>query len=125
MKLQLLTIIVECEKQIVGKFSAVSVPEKFGKRGIGKALVKGVENKLIEIVKVEQETVERSTGTAPAVSVHVEMGVINLRTDLFPWYESQGYAIVEEIRPNDAEITRIILDDLDVCCVLMRKTLTV
>ncbi len=53
----------------------------------------------------------------------MEMGVINLRTDLFPWYEKQGYKIISEIRPNDAEVTRIIRDDMDVCCILMRRVL--
>lgn len=56
--------------------------------------------------------------------VVMEMGVINQRADLFPWYEKQGYSIVGEIRPNDPEIQRIVRDDMDIFCILMRKVLT-
>ncbi len=80
-------------------------------------MVKAIETKLLEIATAQQTTSDQS------VSAYMEMGVINLRTDLFPWYEAQGYALIGEIRPNHEEITRIILDDLDVCCVLMRKKL--
>lgn len=55
--------------------------------------------------------------------VNMEMGVINQRKDLFPWYEGQGYNIIGEIRPNDEELLRICLDDVDICCILMRKRL--
>eukprot|EP01035_Chromulina_nebulosa_P017247 gene17247-22775_t len=98
--------------KITGKFSAVSIPTKYGNRGFGKKLVQGAENYILNIAN--------SNGYDSAV---MEMGVINLRKDLFPWYEKQGYAIIEEIRPNDEEVSRIILDDLDVCCILMRKIL--
>ena len=54
------------------------------------------------------------------VRYHMEMGVINLRTDLFPWYEKQGYKILHEI-PNDEEVSRIVLPELNVYCILMRK----
>jgi hypothetical protein len=56
-------------------------------------------------------------------SAVMEMGVINMRTDLFPWYEKQGYIRIGEMRPHDAELTRIIADGMDVCCVKMRKIL--
>jgi hypothetical protein len=55
--------------------------------------------------------------------ISMEMGVINQRKDLFPWYEGQGYKLIGEIRPNDAELLRICLDDIDICCILMRKCL--
>lgn len=113
----------------MGHFSAVSVPEKFGKRGIGKSLVQAAEQQLIiELGHKENELQEVSSSfdgipSRVDVNVSMEMGVINLRTDLFPWYQSQGYQIEGEIRPNDTEITRIILDNMDVCCVLMKKVL--
>jgi hypothetical protein len=53
----------------------------------------------------------------------MEMGVINVRQDLFPWYESQGYITGTEIHPNDAELTRVIIPGLDVFCILMNKSL--
>lgn len=96
----------------------MSVPTRFEKRGIGKALVRAAENQLL---KVAQE--EHSTCPTSKLLVHMEMGVINQRTDLFPWYEGQGYQIIGEIRPNDAELLRICLDDVDICCILMRKVL--
>ena len=55
----------------------------------------------------------------------MEMGVINQRKDLFPWYEGQGYKVIGEIRPNDAELLRICLDEVDICCVLMRKVIQI
>ena len=44
-------------------------------------------------------------------SVNIQMGVINLREDLFAWYKSQGFEIVDKL-PNDPELLRIIRDDL-------------
>ncbi len=101
--------------QTVGKFSAVSVPTKNEKRGIGKAMVKAAEEKIKALGQ-----------QAGSKEVSLEMGVINLRTDLFPWYEKQGFFKLYEIRPNDAEIERITLDELkdEVCCVFMRKMLS-
>ena len=66
---------------------------------------------------------EMATNAVKHTTIVMEMGVINLRKDLFPWYERQGYNVIEEIRPNDAELNRIVLDEMDVCCVLMRKVL--
>ena len=113
--------------QVKGKFSAVSVPTRFAKRGIGKGLVQAAEEKLLEVakqefdVRVQQAQVEESKPTSLIVTM--EMGVINQRTDLFPWYESQGYVTIGEIHPNDEEVTRICLEGVDICCVLMRKNL--
>lgn len=79
-------------------------------------MVKSFEEYLIE-------TIAPTLGTNQCSKIIGEMGVINLRKDLFPWYEKMGYEVIGEIRPNDAEVSRIILDDLDVCCILMRKVL--
>jgi hypothetical protein len=59
------------------------------------------------------------------VSAYLQMGVINLRHDLFPWYEGQGFVKLHEIRPNDPEVELITLDEMKdvVCCVLMQKQL--
>lgn len=109
-------------QQVTGKFSAVSVPTKFEKRGIGKTLVKAIETQLQEIAHKELAAITNDT-RSPTLSVNMEMGVINQRKDLFPWYEGQGYKVIGEIKPNDAELLRICLDDFDICCILMRKQL--
>ena len=54
------------------------------------------------------------------VSASMEMGVINLRKDLFMWYGKQGYEKGEQL-PNSDELTRVCLPGFDVCCVMMRK----
>lgn len=110
--------------KLCGKFSAVSVPTKFGKQGIGKALVTGAESKLVEIAQ-EQLLIKKSAGDdGIKLSVVMEMGVINLRTDLFPWYEKQGYSIIGEFLPRDKEVEMIKLPDVEVHCILMRKQLS-
>jgi len=78
------------------------------------------ENHLINVIAPTLVTTNASTMVSEVVG---EMGVINLRKDLFPWYEKMGYVVIGEIRPNDAEVSRIILEELDVCCILMRKVL--
>ena len=96
----------------VGHFSAVSVPGIFAKRGIGKKLVQAAEQKLLEFA-----------ATSPVPSkVIMEMGVINLREDLFPWYESQGYVKFQRL-PDSEELARIKLDEVEVYCILMQKIL--
>jgi len=81
--------------QITGKFSAVSVPPRCEKKGIGKALVKGAESKVLSIAN-------SVTNNSPKkLEISLQMGVINLRKDLFPWYENQGFITIGEIRPND------------------------
>lgn len=52
----------------------------------------------------------------------MEMGVVNVRTDLFPWYEKQGYEIIGDVK-NDSSFSELVADGLDVYCILMRKTL--
>lgn len=98
----------------------MSVPTKFEKRGIGKTLVKSIESQLQDIAQKELAAIQGDTNS-PALSVNMEMGVINQRKDLFPWYEGQGYRVIGEIKPNDAELQRICLDEFDICCILMRK----
>ncbi len=79
-------------------------------------MVKAAEDKILSLA-TQQQAVNNAV---------LEMGVINLRTDLFPWYESQGFIKLHELRPNDAEIERITLDSMKatLCCVLMRKDLS-
>lgn len=83
--------------------------------------MKAAERHIIE--KARQLSQEFATVRAIA---KLQMGVINLRTDLFPWYEAQGFKTLGEIRPNDPEVELITLDELKdkVCCVLMEKELT-
>jgi len=95
------------------------VPTKYEKRGIGKTLVKAVETQLQEIAQSEFAAATSNTNS-PVLSVNMEMGVINQRKDLFPWYEGQGYQVIEAL-PHDAELQRICLEDSDVHCILMRK----
>ncbi len=99
------------------------MPTKFERRGIGKTLVKSIEAQLQDIAQSELKALlsQTSEGSEKVLAVDMEMGVINQRKDLFPWYESQGYEVIGEIRPNDAELLRICLDDFDICCILMRK----
>jgi GNAT superfamily N-acetyltransferase len=115
----------------------VSVPKKYERRGIGRSIIEHAELFLLAVaaaltVSDEDEILELSSNELRTkllekndVTVQIEMGVINKRTDLFPWYEKQGYRVESEMRPNDAELTRIILDHMadDVCCVKMMKTL--
>lgn len=102
----------ESKRRLVGHISAVSVHPSFGRRGLGKALVLAAEKHLLRVAS-----------DCKASSVAIEMGVINLRKDLFPFYEQQGYTVAGEMRPNNVELTRIVLPDLDVCCVRMTKEL--
>jgi hypothetical protein len=172
------TSVVDSSRQyeITGKFSAVSVPRRFEKRGIGNALVRAAEEYIISLAQKgpppqigitavnsvdssglsgselavqhsvpespsASQTSLSSTVTPPPVadlagpagpaavetvaacSAVMEMGVINVRTDLFPWYEKQGYQIICDL-PWDEELTRIIAEEYaHVRCVLMRKRL--
>ena len=100
------------QQRLVGHISAVSVLPSFGRRGLGKALVRAAEEHLLHVASA-----------CKASSVAMEMGVINLRKDLFPFYEQQGYVTAGEMRPNNAELARIVLPELDVCCVRMTKEL--
>lgn len=106
---------------LIGHFSAVSVPPQYGRRGIGKCLVRAAEELLLESTTLPKSSCENRPDNSPA-SVIMCMGVINLRTDLFLFYETQGYVQGERL-PNNAEIQRIILPDMDVCCIEMSKKL--
>jgi hypothetical protein len=69
----------------VGKFSAVSVPKLWGKRGIGKKLVRAAEEYTLEVAERKLDEERKSGGIRYKLIVDMEMGVINLRRDLFPW----------------------------------------
>ena len=99
----------EGKDKLVGHFSAVSVNPLYEKRGIGGQLIKAAEDKL--------RTVALEFACRLIV---IEMGVINQRADLFPWYMKQGFKIIGEIR-DDPELARIILPKMDVYLVLMSK----
>lgn len=105
-------------KVLTGHFSAVAVPSKYGGRGIGKALVGAVESKLIELA--QEYRTERQLPIQRVVS---SMGVLNVRPDLFPWYQQQGYTQSYRL-PDTPELARIKLDDAaDVHCILFEKVL--
>lgn len=101
-------------REVIGKFSAVSVPSRFGKRGIGKALVDAAERRVIDLAK-----------QSDTASASLQMGVISQREDLFPWYSKQGFVVAGEIR-GDPEIERITLDEFKdtIYLVLMTKVLS-
>ncbi len=90
------------------------MPTKYGNRGIGKLLVKSAENHLLSL--------QEHTTDIEIKRIVMEMGVINQRTDLFPWYEKQGYATIGPL-PHDQELARIVLEGMDVYCVLMQKVI--
>ena len=98
---------------------SVAVGRSYDKRGIGSALIRAAERLVL------QTATEAAAATVPAKTCTAEigMGVLNVRPDLFVWYGKQGFERGEEIRPTSAEITRITLPGLDVCCVQMRKEL--
>lgn len=104
-------------KSVTGKFSAVSVPTAFEKRGIGRALVAAAETKIRSIAS-------SLASDGALVTSQLQMGVINLREDLFPWYKKQGFSVCGEIR-GDPEIERITLEEMKdkIWLVLMSKDL--
>ena len=72
-----------------GKFSAVSVLNSWGKKGIGKSLVSQAESYTMKMSKqfYDQKIKENEADcTNYSSSTFIEMGVINLREDLFPWF---------------------------------------
>lgn len=108
---------------LVGKFSAVAVHSKYQKRGLGKLLVSSAEEYVLELAKSNTEIEGVDIKAVPIRNVAIQMGVISLRQDLFPWYESQGYATIE-VLPWDAEIQRITREGYEhLHLVLMRKAL--
>ena len=101
----------------IGHFSAVSVPSKFGRKGIGKMLVKAAEEYLLEWAGKEHQADAN-------LRVVMEMGVVDLRTDLFPWYQAQGYIIINEISPIDPGFAILLAPDVNAKLILMQKCLT-
>lgn len=101
---------------MIGKVSAVSVLPAYQRQGIGQLLIKAAEEHMQIIARQLR-----------AINCELQMGVINKRTDLFPWYEKQGYHIIGEIHPNDPEVERITLDEMkdEICCILMKKSLKI
>eukprot|EP01038_Epipyxis_sp_PR26KG_P007046 gene7046-9621_t len=108
--------------EFIGKFSAVSVPKKYERNGIGKALVFAVENEMIKIAKDYNKN--NSDNSEISIVVKVEMGVVSARLDLIPWYESQGYRAVGDIIEDDPEIIMITKDGMIVNLILMRKVIS-
>ena len=117
---------------VTGNFGAVAVARAYEKKGIGAALIRAAESHVLTtatyaksqaqtLSQAPQEGTELPTYTTTA---SIEMGVINLRNDLFSWYGRMGFTRGEEMRPNNAELTRICLPHLDVCCVRMFKNLS-
>ena len=104
--------------------------------GIASALVSAAEEYLLSLADTtytKTTTTTKSPASPAAVNtdvsggdvsgVRMEMGVINLRPELFPFYEKRGYTVVGDM-PRDEELHRIVREDhAQVCCVLMRKTL--
>ena len=108
---------------VEGNFGAVAVARKFEKRGIGKNLIEAAA-KFTRMCKVEKQVGNRlQESSGGEFRAKLTMGVINLREDLFGWYGRQGFIKGEEIRPNNAELQRICLPELDTCLVHMHKDL--
>ena len=116
------------EIKTVGKFSAVAVLRSNQKRGVGRSLIHAAEE---HVMKIAHERVNHYNsassfprGSSPLGAAAVlMMGVINLREELFPWYESQGFAVGEKM-PWDAELSRITKDGYEhVHLIKMQKTL--
>jgi len=97
------------------------VPSKYSHKGIGKALVAAAEARLVS--EVRKTILASKYEHEIQSSIIMEMNVLNLRTGLFPWYESQGYKVIHEIKPNDPAFDEIVLDGFDAFLVLMRKIL--
>ena len=112
----------------VGKFSAVAVRQSHQKKGVGRLLVLATERL---IIKIANDSIDSKKATALSTSnddplgaaAVLTMGVINLREELFPWYQSQGYLIGEKM-PWDAELARILKEGYEhVHLINMQKTL--
>ena len=121
--------------RLTGRFSAVSVVDRCTRRGIGKKLVAAAEAYAVEYATdmMEKERRHRAEDVFGDPTMHIdtrlnvymEMGVINARMDLFPWYQKQGYVKLHKL-PLDKEIERICSDDWKhICCILMRKELLI
>ena len=121
--------------KLIGRFSAVSVVDRCTRRGIGRKLVAAAESYAVEYANdlLEKEKKHRiedvfgdpSMHIDTRLNVYMEMGVINARTDLFPWYQKQGYVQKGKLPVND-EVGRIVSDDWKhIHCILMRKELLI
>eukprot|EP00981_Chlorochromonas_danica_P014842 scaffold9085_cov180-Ochromonas_danica.AAC.1 len=112
--------------KVRGKFSAVSVPSKHGRKGLGRGLVRAAEEKVRTVAHHLYLSLPQPLPLPRQVKLFLEMGVINLREDLFPWYEAQGFHVIGDIHPNDPEVERITLNEFKekLWCILMRKELT-
>ena len=121
--------------RLTGRFSAVSVVDRCTRRGIGKKLVSAAESYAVEyahdmLEKERKHRVEDVFGDPnmhidTRLNVYMEMGVINARADLFPWYQNQGYIKLQKL-PNDKELERICSDTWKhIHCILMRKELLI
>jgi ribosomal protein S18 acetylase RimI-like enzyme len=96
-----------------GKFSAVSVPSQFARRGIGQALVRAAEQRTLALA--------RANGSARCA---LEMSVVNVRPDLFSWYGKQGFATVGPLLPSPPDFAALVAPEAgQVHLVLMRKEL--
>lgn len=104
---------------VEGNFGAVAVSRKFEKRGIGKNLIEAAAT----FTRTRAAQMQGGAEGGKSVRAKLTMGVINLREDLFGWYGRQGFTRGEEVRPNNAELQRICLPELDTCLVLMHKDL--
>jgi predicted N-acetyltransferase YhbS len=94
----------DASNTVTGHFSALSVPPKNGKQGIGKQLIQAAEEKVRGFAKELQ-----TTETRP-VKAKMEMDVVNVRTDLFPWYEKQFYRQTDFL-PNDCWFDELISEE--------------
>jgi hypothetical protein len=97
--------------RVLGKFSAFSIDPAWEKKGVGRFMSAAIEARVCEVA--------RTKGLGAAT---LEMGVINVRKDLFTFWGKLGFSIDRDL-PADPELSRISLDGLDVHCVLMKKQL--
>lgn len=94
-----------------GKFSAVSVPSQFARRGIGQELVRAAEQRTLALARAHGST--RCT---------LEMSVVNVRPDLFSWYGKQGFSTVGPLLPSPPDFAALVAPEAgQVHLVLMRK----
>lgn len=114
--------------KIIGKFSAVAVGRSSQRKGVGQLLIQSAEKIVLKLASDEADKVLAVSGndiasSSTSVSAEITMGVINLREDLFPWYQRQGFTIEEQM-PWDAELSRIVSEGYEhVSLIRMRKTL--
>jgi hypothetical protein len=109
---------------IIGKLSAVAVAKMYTKKGVGKRLVKAAEDMLK--MKAQEEIKLQALDNQDQVEVRMEVGVINARHDLFPWYQGQGYTLLNEKMPTDDDFDKIILPNLKgkIFCVKFVKNIS-